>query len=298
MYNWDIINENVKKNIIECCKYFGNQKIISKKLENNYNFTCSHDTIGRYSNGSTPVKIQFVVALINLINDEKDEYSKITIEDFFTKTISFENQPLVKIDLLKQKNFVENKSHFSCNFNDYIYKKYLGYNNKLKLIDNGIYNIYYFVTEQGKESLIQPGKLCISYKIKNYHYTATLTIETSETPKIYEGSFWLSVDTKTCFFSLTGKDFPEKILIITNDPHSIHSNYKCGIGVIASFTSDTNRDPCIQKILISKKNLNITKDGNYREIKNFLTLTNEYINKVTIDNDRELFEFFRHIENN
>ena len=131
------------------------------------------------------------------------------------------------------------------------------------------YNVYFFKTAfENSDDVIYNGKMSIKKDRgeKPYKVTATFPNSDDGSKFYFEGS--LNVIGRHTYISLNGKDHFEKCLLILHDPPSTSTatgGYIGGIGIVASVSQGRFRSPCAQKILISRKDLDIDFRKNSEE---------------------------------
>lgn len=213
----------------------------------------TQSTLSSYEKGKTSIPLYAVKQLCDL--------TETSVDAFSTKPLNS--------DILPSVNKLSADSVYPSD--NTVYEKYL------KLSP---YNLYYIVNEKydiaavekakiiKDDNRIQPGVLTIRRKPNEIE----CLLELSGTAKAFMGELEISKVNNNAQISLKEPKTGEFITLVFKNLN-INTNYIGGLALLITNTSDSDKLPCVQKVVISSKKIDISsrnKKGN--ELLNYLKM--------------------------
>lgn len=156
-------------------------------------------------------------------------------------------------------------------FNNPVYEKFLNHN----------YWVYFLKTDKNDTLHISYADMFIEQNKIKERYDINFNINRD---KHYNGIFVLTYT--QIYIYLQGKYHYERALMIFNNPQNGYNKpYIGGLGVISSVSSGSERNPCIQKILIT--NIEISKNEYKNGLTSLLSFSSKTNDIVKIDDEIE-----------
>ncbi len=254
MNSYKISAEKYCERIIERINSIMDQKKI-KQLDLAARSNIGQSSLSKILKGEMRLTLQHVFKICNALDIEPEDLlslnqNLVLDSSIVNDTSSYYEVGMINEQYLNEQVFIRDKNHPAFN----------GYK------DN-TFHIYLFSTISSESFLLdgeltfdtQDSSFCKAHMQLN---TGRKDCDGNPIKKYYSGELIISLTMGACYCLLTNTDIGEICFLNFKHMYLFNRNLECRVGTISSSSSGGNRLPVIQRILISKKPLQVNDENN------------------------------------